>query len=151
MSKLINFYSGASPDYQGRYIYDILRFSDLELEMVHDYIQWLFPLPEPSRFNLAVPTLSNEDIETFHSSRLLKKNMIVARSRMTMFYLRNSHWIRPQDHNFLRISRILRSMNLCLGKHYAQVFLEDLLLDHDGLEEMAEECGSLQFWHDAVG
>ena len=48
VNRIIGFYSGTEPDHRGRYLHEIQRWSDDQLEKVHDYIQWLFPLPEPS-------------------------------------------------------------------------------------------------------
>ena len=49
-SQLVNFYLGDAPDNQGRMIDEILSWKDEQLEDVHDYIQWLFPLKERSAF-----------------------------------------------------------------------------------------------------
>ena len=45
-------------DHRGRLLSHILGFSLDELEFHHDYIQWLFPLPEPSGANPSAPLLS---------------------------------------------------------------------------------------------
>ena len=52
MTPLLGFLIGAGTDAAGRNHADIIAMTDAELEQHHDYIQWLFPLPEPSR---AVP------------------------------------------------------------------------------------------------
>jgi hypothetical protein len=49
-SQIIEFYSGAQPDYRGRYLREMQRWPDDRLETVHDFVQWLFPLPERSGF-----------------------------------------------------------------------------------------------------
>jgi hypothetical protein len=41
---------------------DIHEFDFYELEFHHDYIQWLFSLPEPSGANEWAPLLSERDI-----------------------------------------------------------------------------------------
>jgi hypothetical protein len=51
-SKLINFYLGNECDHRGRNIIAIWQWNNEQLETVHDYIQWLFPLKEKSAFNL---------------------------------------------------------------------------------------------------
>src|SRR5438874_20180 len=53
--KLLRFYSGEGTDDRDRTIADIWCYSHNELEGVHDYIQWLFPLAERSAFNPAAP------------------------------------------------------------------------------------------------
>jgi hypothetical protein len=41
--ELLAFYRGLAPDNRGRYLREILLWDDVDLEYVHDYIQWLFP------------------------------------------------------------------------------------------------------------
>jgi hypothetical protein len=53
-SRLLAFYRGQAPDDAGRWLKDIWEWDDEQLETTHDFIQWLFPLPEPSRFNRSV-------------------------------------------------------------------------------------------------
>jgi Opioid growth factor receptor (OGFr) conserved region len=64
-SLIIAFYSGTGPDNRGRYLHEIQQWADDRLEGVHDYIQWLFPLPEPSGFNVAAPVLNSDSIQEF--------------------------------------------------------------------------------------
>ena len=45
---LISFYQGIGPDIEGRNIKLIWSWNDALKEKHHDYIQWLFPLPESS-------------------------------------------------------------------------------------------------------
>ena len=52
MSKILEFYKGERPNQEGLYLNDIMKFDSDELESNHSYIQWLFPLIEPS---LAIP------------------------------------------------------------------------------------------------
>lgn len=55
---LIDFYRGEATDHQGRYIDAIWALSPFWLEHTHDYIQWLFPIPEVGRFNGFAPPLT---------------------------------------------------------------------------------------------
>ena len=48
------FLEGEGVDARGRSIFDVLGMDNVALERTHDFIQWLFPLPEPSA---AVPPL----------------------------------------------------------------------------------------------
>jgi hypothetical protein len=52
------FTTAPNQHHRGRYLREIQEWPDDQLESVHDYIQWLFPLPEPSGFNVAAPALS---------------------------------------------------------------------------------------------
>ena len=124
----------------------ILGFGLDELELHHDYIQWLFPLPEPSGANASAPILTHDDISTFNSEPALGKALLNSFDLMLDFYgleraghvgewkvrragnfdERTRQWLMSGNHNFLRISRMLRSMSL-LGLHeHARAFLECL-------------------------
>lgn len=55
---MVRFYGPeAARDAEGRSLEDILQFKDSELEYHHDYIQVLFPLPEPSPINPGAPII----------------------------------------------------------------------------------------------
>jgi hypothetical protein len=52
---IVAFYLNQRPDSQGRMIEDIWLWDSHRLEYTHDYIQWLFPLKQKSRFNPDAP------------------------------------------------------------------------------------------------
>ncbi len=76
-SPIIGFYNGTESDHRGRYPREIQEWPDDQLESVHDYIQWLFPLPEPSGFNVAAPVLTRESIRDFLARPDLQENLRV--------------------------------------------------------------------------
>src|SRR5947207_9705729 len=85
MSRLIDFYRGQTTDTEGRFLKDIWAWSDDDLEEVHDFIQWLFPLPEPSRFNPDAPLLSPDDIQAFRTDELLQAKLRKSFERILTF------------------------------------------------------------------
>ncbi len=125
MSRLVDFHRGSATDTEGRLLKDILAWLDDNLEAVHDFIQWLFPLPEPSQFNPDAPLLTDEDIAAFKSDPLLQANLMQSFERILAFLgLSLSDqgevvegqnftarvpevWGSP-NHNWLRITHILR-------------------------------------------
>jgi Opioid growth factor receptor (OGFr) conserved region len=130
-NKVSDFYAGAGFDHRGRYLEEILAWSDDELERVHDYIQWLFPLSEPSGFNVNAPLLDDRTIREFRSRPELRRNMRSSFLRMLAFYglemiespgplvrpsprfaQRSGNWLTKSNHNHLRITRILRSLRI---------------------------------------
>jgi hypothetical protein len=140
MSRLLDFYRGLGTDTEGRLLEDILAWPDDDLEEVHDFIQWLFPLPEPSQFNADAPLLTNEDIAAFKCDPVLQANLIKSFERILAFLgLALSEgevvkgpnfmarvadvWASP-NHNWLRISRILRSLTLLGMAAQAQALYE---------------------------
>jgi hypothetical protein len=146
-SPILCFHAGSGTDDLGRRVADILAWDDLRLERVHDYIQWLFPLPERSAFNAGAPVLTGADIEAFRERDDLRAALRRALERMLAFYgfaletgpagapevvrtrdyaAQTANWLTPGNHNFLRISRILRSLALLGLGVEARAFLAAL-------------------------
>jgi hypothetical protein len=146
--ELIAFHRGTGADSEGRLLEEILAWPDLKLEAVHDYIQWLFPLPEPSAFNPRAPLLDAETIATFRADPALAASLRRAFRRMREFY-QSPHWMEPGNHNLLRLTRILKSLRL-LG-------LEDEAAElHAWLESLPPEARArigaraYAFWREAA-
>ena len=145
-SRLLEFYRGHGRDHRGRLLSHILGFGLDELEFHHDYIQWLFPLPEPSGANASAPILTHDDIAAFTSEPALGNALLSSFDLMLDFYgleraghggewkvrrassfdERTRQWLMGGNHNFLRISRMLRSMSLLGLREHACAFLECL-------------------------
>jgi Opioid growth factor receptor (OGFr) conserved region len=131
---LIAFYRDGARDDRGRTLAEILNWSDDRLEDVHDFIQWLFPLPERSGANPDAPTLDAATIQAFLTTHTMHHRLHQAFERMLRFYglawvpspqgnaverlpnfrERAQNWLLPMNHNHLRLTRILRS-TLLLG------------------------------------
>ena len=124
---IVAFLQGEGPDSRGRTLFDVLAFSNAALEQSHDFIQWLFPLPEPSAAVADAPVLSPEDITAIHNSGLAQCALAAATDRMDAFYRSTDHWLAPHDHNHLRITRIIRSLRLLRGGEHADAFRDAVL------------------------
>lgn len=128
-NQLVAFLSGEGPDDQRRMISDIIGWSDHQLETCHDYIQWVFPNRVASRFNPGAPTLDNEVVAAIKSCDAAVANIRQMLFRMYSFYEfevrqftdggyqlklgdtgRPPRWVRPGNHNFLRLTRILLAL-----------------------------------------
>ena len=72
---IVDFLEGVEPNINKLYIQDIWDLSDEEIENTHDFIQWLFPTDTPSRYNLAAPVLSEQDILNVQNSEKAQKNL----------------------------------------------------------------------------
>jgi hypothetical protein len=164
-SAILLFYAGAGPDHAGRRIDEILGWDHRRLEMVHDYIQWLFPLPEASRFNPHAPVLTQADIQAFRTLPNLQTKVLSALDVMLNFYGLSrtaagitrkdhfdslQHWLTPLNHNYLRLTRILMFL-----KHVGQGALAEQLCAT--LQDIASHEGrdvvsvlTLSFWREAV-
>ena len=146
---IVSFLTGEGRDHRGRSLADVLGFDDSELERRHDYIQWLFPLPEASRFNLDAPILTPDSLAELRASPAAKGNVRRARDRMLAFYRNNDHWLTAFDHNHLRITRIIRCLALIVGKAEAQAFHHEILtlVSAAGNPVNAESLG---YWREAL-
>lgn len=131
-SQLVRFYSGFATDVQGRWIEDIWAWSNDTLESVHDYIQWLFPLPVASDYNTNAPIIDHYDVEMFREDERLRSRLRRSLERMLEFYglqlnssseqfaierttsftARSDDWLHSGNHNHLRLTRILKSTQL---------------------------------------
>jgi hypothetical protein len=167
-SALLRFYRGAGADHRGRSLAAIRTFDTGRLEGTHDFIQWLFPLPEPSGANAHAPILSPEDIAAFAAEPALREELLRSLDVMLAFYglareapgaataiargpryaSRSGEWLN-RPHNFLRISRILRCLALLGCKPEARALLACL-------EEVVRENGwavgsdTLDYWRRAA-
>src|SRR4051812_47335845 len=83
---VLEFMEGTGIDGSGRSIDDVLAFDDAALEGNHDFIHWLFPLPETSRAQRHSPILTTEQITAIRSSSAAQANLDRATRKMTDFY-----------------------------------------------------------------
>lgn len=100
----------------------MLAFNNAALEQHHDYIQWLFPLTEPSSALPDAPVLSPEEVAAISQSSIGQIVLAGATDRMAAFYRDTDHWLKADDHNHLRITRIIRSLRLLRGDDAAEGF-----------------------------
>jgi hypothetical protein len=143
MSKLLDFYRGQGTDSEGRVLHELWEWPDDELEEVHDFIQWLFPLSEPSRYNRDAPLLTGEEIAAFKGDALLQSHLRKSFERILAFLGLSlatdgtvvegpnfsdrvpEIWAHP-NHNWLRITRILRSLDRLGLKDEAKALFRQL-------------------------
>ncbi|GAW13280.1 hypothetical protein ANO14919_026610 [Xylariales sp. No.14919] len=173
MRRLVNFYDPATKgcDDRGRTLDDILDWGNNRLEMQHDYIQTVFPLPEESAFNHIGPVVDEETMLIFTQSPELKSNLLRALKRMLAFYgfdaedkegheyelvitprrdYRNGffRWVARFNHNHLRITRIIRSLRI-LGLGGAARDFYDALMDvHAEFDKISPT--TIGFWTRAL-
>ena len=88
---LLGFYRMDNPqaDARGRTLNTILSWSDVKLEICHDYIQVVFPLPESSQFAWNAPIVDKRVYEAFNSNNKqigLQSNLQRAFLRILKFY-----------------------------------------------------------------
>ncbi len=138
---LVSFYRGQRANVDGLTLDQIRAWGDGNLETVHTYIQWLFPLMTTSNYNPTAPVLDIPTMETFRNDPALKNQVLISLNRMLSFYglqmdpvtrlitrapnfgARAAVWITVNNHNFLRITRIIESLErLGLPEYSRSVF-----------------------------
>jgi Opioid growth factor receptor (OGFr) conserved region len=165
MSEIVSFYDGTGTDHRGRSLAQILVFDHDELEQHHDFIQWLFPLAVPSGVLSEAPLVDESCRKAFRERAELRTNLRRALAVMLDFYglalidgrieksagfaSRAAQWLRPGNHNFLRLTRIMTSLSLLYEPTLAaglQVCLERLY------EEQPARIGptTIRYWRTAI-
>ena len=171
MSSIVDFYLGKQKHPRGVTLEAIWTWSDFQLEAEHTYIQWLFPLDEESAAVPSSPVLTAEDIKAFRKSAELRDKVRKSLRMMLSFYgfaaeegsadnliitpaadfdSKSSRWLISGSHNFLRITRILKSLVLLGLENEAKEFfaaLQRVYLKNTG----TIGPGSYGYWKEAVG
>ncbi|AVI62137.1 opioid growth factor receptor-related protein [Halomonas sp. GFAJ-1] len=162
-ARLIAFYRGEGQDHKGRLLEEIWALSSFWLEHTHDYIQWLFPIPEAGRFNAFAPLLTSDVQAAFEREEPLRRHQQRSLDVMLDFFglLRDGNditaqptlsmqthiWLKAGGHNHLRITRMIRSLALChqptLARAVQQAVIE-LGTQHGVVSE-----ASLRYWREA--
>lgn len=127
---MLDFYEEKTRNPSDYSISQIWNFSNEELEEHHDFIQYLFPTKEQSQYASASTAITHQEIFLFKSNPVLmqkyKKSLEIMSSFYGLRYDKNKHsfsfahnhrdrfrqWITPGNHNFLRLTRILKSLHL---------------------------------------
>jgi hypothetical protein len=167
---LIPFYLGEKPDSAGRMIQEIWDWDSERLECTHNYIQWLFPISEKSAFNPDAPVLDEKTIETFRENPHLQQSLRKSLTVMLRFYGLQRHenteekivisksidypnrkieWLCIFDHNYLRITRILKCLMILGLQNEAQAFFNCL---EEIYREDSDRIGgeTFEYWKNAV-
>ena len=170
MSKIVDFYIGSGTDHKLRSWAEIVSKNDDWLESEHDFIQWLFPLRESSKFFKFAPILTDEDISILKMEPLFKKRMATSFFVMMSFFglepkmidgelkikkdksffeERSKVWLSPNNHNYLRITRILKCLCLFGMNKYAEAFVENLL-DLKKEFDSYISVNNVEYWMEAI-
>lgn len=122
---IVDFYEGKLTVGRDKLSFDeIIKLPTDRLEKCHDYIQWLFPLPENSAFMKNAPKLDENTAKLIAKDYSMRVGEAV--NAMMKFwdielhlntekkpYIRpGQYWMVPDDHNHFRVSRVLRFLTL---------------------------------------
>ena len=162
--KLVRFYLHGCRTPANHYLISLIEEDDNDfLEAQHDYIQWVFPLSEPSKFNPDAPLISQEFLSRLDE---VKPKMLLMYNRMLEFYglayrengpeysqneqlvaIRPLTWLDPKNHNVLRLTRIMTSLSL-VGLTSHAIGLQEFLLEQ--IKGKKEFEVTEKFWREAI-
>lgn len=151
----------------GKFLPDIWEYSDTQLECNHDYIQLVFPIDTVSSVNGEAPIVNEDDL-LLYQERLpqIRENMRKSFRRMLEFYglmfddsgekivlcddfdKKHIKWIGVWSHNYLRITRILKSLCIFGLSMEASAFLEVLVELSNMFPSMKKSCE--EYWVPAL-
>jgi len=172
-SELMQFYKGV---YEGgrnknnTTLEEVWKFSDYELEHIHNYIQWMFPIVEPDYWNRDTPKLCEADIQEFKTNKSLKTKVAKSLLVISQFWgfdidwddsgklkmmksasygEKSKKWQTGMNHNFLRITRVIHCLNDLGFRELAETF-------YGGIMKVAAEnprrinANSVEHWKNAM-
>ena len=161
--RLIAFYCGEGRDHKGRCLEDIWALSPFWLEHTHDYIQWLFPIPEAGRFNAFAPLLTPTIQAAFERSDVMRQHQQRSLEVMLDFFglardgsdivaqptlaIPTHIWLKAGGHNHLRITRMIWSLALCHQPDLARTFQQAVI--EIGTQQGVVSEPSIQYWREA--
>ncbi len=122
---LLSYLRGEGPDGAGRTLHEVLHRDDDWWDAKHDFVQWLFPNPLPSRVNPRAPLLTEAAIDAIQADTVIQSNVDQALHRFTRFLgfeftadgghtlldewpTAKKRWFSRDTHNGLRITRVLK-------------------------------------------
>jgi hypothetical protein len=164
-SDAIQFYRGfiEANNKKGYLISDMLNWSDYDLEIRHDYIQWLFP-DKSGGVNAKAPHLTKDDILIFKNDSDIRSLINKASIRMLSFYgydtagnqikainrRERGHTIGLYStHNYLRLTRIMKFLNQINMPKMSCIFFLSLCIAMKadrGFYDKVVEYKSLSIW-----
>lgn len=133
-SRIIQFLRSDIADYKGRWLIDLQTLADYKLERSHDVIQWMFPTDIRSENQPSSPVLSVADVCNLKNNTRARLSIKRNLDRMVKFYETNTYWITQKNHNYKRLTRILR----CL-------WLADLTHDYVALQKCLDDVFTENF------
>lgn len=164
---IVAFYSGGR-DASWRTLDEILSWDDDRLEVLHDYIQWIFPTRRPTGMNPLAPLVTDHSVRAFERDSALRDGLRRSFDRMLAFYglrwhadrveidetrfpVRARVWLHPGNHNHLRLTRIMDSLATLGLRAEAQALQRCLLEDvAAGVGAGRVSPTTIEFWRRAV-
>jgi len=141
----VEFLSGVGPDYKGRMLSEIWRYTDFEIDNTHDFIQVVFPTDKLSKSSFhGLYLKSQEEIEEIQKCQIATNSLAFSSSWFLEYLERNLVWQVKYDHNHLRISRIIQCLRLLVSDVEADRFREKVFALISAESKITNQ--TLKFW-----
>lgn len=115
-------------DPRGLSVANYCQLDDDWWEICHGHIQWAFPLPEASAMQPDSPVVNLEFYDSLSENQLNNLRALYARYREFLAF--TAQWASPQDHNHLRITRVIRCLTLANLPVAAKSFYDWVVDNH---------------------
>ena len=152
---------GYETDDKGRTIDNILHWSNIRLEISHNYIQRVFPTDESSKHDRIFEPATRDDILSISLNEKAKDNIRKMYLKMLLLWKLDGenyktikmyrYWNQENNHNHLRMTRILKCFRLIEMNDELKDFSNRLifLLEHNGLKisKKTEELWRANFYY----
>lgn len=114
----IDFLNNKRPTSNGKMYLEIINYNEDELENDHGFIQWIFPLTEPSNYATDVPIIDIEQLQKhIMEDPTIVDKLIVSYNMMIKHWgldgdltTKNEKTLKLNGHDALRLSRMLQSL-----------------------------------------
>lgn len=166
--KIVEFYRGERPNHMGVTLDEMMQFTHGQLEMDHDYVQWMFPSNEASMLNVEAPVLTKEEAYIISSDPELREKVKQSFIKMLDFFgfvltkdeegsvliedmpptekrKQPQRWLMSFNHNMLRATRVLKCLRLCGLTEHALAFY-NALRNH----KVKVSTNTFKYWTDAI-
>lgn len=156
---LLRFFRGENnPSFPHR-LEDIVVYTDEQMEDYHDFIQWIFPTIYPSRYSRA-PIIDESFAKHLHADHTACKNYCRTCQRYLNYMnfdcegdgkivdsTRNIPFYRLPYHNFLRITRMLDSLNQTAHNACSKAIYEKMFeVMHNSRQQYIVNEDTLNYW-----
>lgn len=130
--RIIKFLRAEAFDTKIRTLGEMQHYPSWKLERSCDVFHWMFPTDIKSKSYDEAPILIPEYIKCIQADKLIQSAIKVSLDRIISLYEENEYWITQRNHNFKRLTRILRCLWLaglkrdyiCLQKALDEVYTD---------------------------
>ncbi len=133
---------------------DVLNKPNDYLEKAHNWVQYVFPTDRKSKYNKNAPIISLEELALLRKDKQIIDNLQDAYKRMLDFYfVEDVKWVTKNNHNFKRITRIVRCLRLFGLDDEADTFLkmvrEKVAHEEAVLGKAIVQPNTIEYWEKA--